>query len=48
MSRAVGCGGVLADKRNAGAVLLEVDAVFDALNVKINVSSNRRVEFGHN
>ena len=40
----VGCRGVLADKWNAGAVLFEVDAVFDAVNVKINVSAHRWIE----
>ena len=43
----VGCRSVLADEGNAGSVLLEIDAIFDAVNLKINVSADRRVEFGH-
>jgi hypothetical protein len=43
----VGCRCVLANKRNAGSVLLEVDAVFDAVNLEIDVSADRWVEFSH-
>jgi hypothetical protein len=38
---------MLANKRNAGAVLLKIDAIFDAVNLEINVSADRWIEFGH-
>jgi hypothetical protein len=43
----VRCRRVLADERDAGSVLLEIHPILDAVNLKINVSADRRVEFGH-
>src|SRR5262249_49267684 len=42
----IGAGGVLQQERNAVAALFEVDAMFDAVEIEMNVTADRMVETG--